>query len=137
VQVWKITIFDRQTALFNGASMGALTWGRIIGNQVEPLFINFSLSTAKKGYRKKPGSGNLEESLFKATISQRVPIPKSSANHIEKTNFLCVYPCLFWDRIWIRLRIRGRLLVVMKIFKKKISKIDEVMEGKIFLRFGL
>jgi hypothetical protein len=38
--------------------------------QVEPLFINFSLSTAKKGYRKKPGSGNLEESLFKATISQ-------------------------------------------------------------------
>jgi hypothetical protein len=22
VQVWKITIFDRQTALFNGASMG-------------------------------------------------------------------------------------------------------------------
>jgi hypothetical protein len=25
VQVWKITIFDRQTALFNGASMGALT----------------------------------------------------------------------------------------------------------------
>jgi hypothetical protein len=25
VQVWKITIFDRQTALFNGASMGAIT----------------------------------------------------------------------------------------------------------------
>jgi hypothetical protein len=25
VQVWKITIFDRQTALFNGASMGAVT----------------------------------------------------------------------------------------------------------------
>jgi hypothetical protein len=24
VQVWKITIFDRQTALFNGASMGAI-----------------------------------------------------------------------------------------------------------------
>jgi hypothetical protein len=24
-QVWKITIFDRQTALFNGASMGAIT----------------------------------------------------------------------------------------------------------------
>jgi hypothetical protein len=24
-QVWKITIFDRQPALFNGASMGALT----------------------------------------------------------------------------------------------------------------
>jgi hypothetical protein len=39
--------------------------------QVEPLSINFSLSTAKTGYRKKPGSGNLEESLFKATISQR------------------------------------------------------------------
>jgi hypothetical protein len=25
VQVWKITNFDRQTALFNGASMGAIT----------------------------------------------------------------------------------------------------------------
>ena len=25
VQVWKITIFDRQTALLNGASMGAIT----------------------------------------------------------------------------------------------------------------
>jgi hypothetical protein len=24
-QVWKITIFDRHTALFNGASMGAIT----------------------------------------------------------------------------------------------------------------
>ena len=39
--------------------------------QVEPLFINFSVSTAKKGYRQKPWSGNLEESLVKATISQR------------------------------------------------------------------
>jgi hypothetical protein len=39
--------------------------------QVAPLFIIFSLSTAKKGYRKKPGSGNLEETLFKATIPQR------------------------------------------------------------------
>jgi hypothetical protein len=27
VQVWKVTIFDRQTALFNGASMGAITLG--------------------------------------------------------------------------------------------------------------
>jgi hypothetical protein len=26
-QVWKITNFDRQTALFNGASMEAITWG--------------------------------------------------------------------------------------------------------------
>jgi hypothetical protein len=25
--VWKITNFDRQTALFNGASMEAITWG--------------------------------------------------------------------------------------------------------------
>jgi hypothetical protein len=25
VQVWKITIFDRHAALFNGASMGAIT----------------------------------------------------------------------------------------------------------------
>jgi hypothetical protein len=27
VQVWKITVFDHQTALFNGASMGAITLG--------------------------------------------------------------------------------------------------------------
>jgi hypothetical protein len=27
VQVWKITNFDRQPALFNGASMGAITLG--------------------------------------------------------------------------------------------------------------
>ncbi len=39
---------------------------------VEPLFINFSLSwLKKKGYRQGQGSGNLGESLVKATISQR------------------------------------------------------------------
>jgi hypothetical protein len=27
VLVWKITNFGRQAALFNGASMGAITWG--------------------------------------------------------------------------------------------------------------
>ena len=37
--------------------------------QVEPLFINFSVSTAKKVYRQGPGSGNLGGSLVKATIS--------------------------------------------------------------------
>jgi hypothetical protein len=38
-----------------------------------PLFINFSVSTAKKGYtgRHGPGSGNLRESPVKATISHR------------------------------------------------------------------
>ncbi len=39
--------------------------------QVETLFINFSVSTAKKGCRQGPGSGNLGESLVKATISRR------------------------------------------------------------------
>ena len=39
--------------------------------QVEALFINFSLSTAKNGCRQGPGSGNLGESLVKATISQQ------------------------------------------------------------------
>jgi hypothetical protein len=39
--------------------------------QVEPLFINFSVSSAKKGCRQGPGSGNLGGSLLKATISQR------------------------------------------------------------------
>ena len=38
--------------------------------QVETRFINFSVSTAKKGCRHGPGSRNLEESLVKATISQ-------------------------------------------------------------------
>jgi hypothetical protein len=87
----------------------------------------------------KLGSENLEDSLFKATISQRVPVPTPSENHIGKTNFLCIYPGLFWDQIWIRLRIRGRLPVpvVKEFFKKNISKIDGVIEWKIFLRFGL
>jgi hypothetical protein len=34
-------------------------------------------------------------------------------SHRNKTNFLCVYTLqlnLFWDRIWIRLRIRGSLV---------------------------
>ncbi len=39
--------------------------------QVEALFINFSVSSAKKGCRQGPGSGNLGGSLVKATISQR------------------------------------------------------------------
>ena len=47
----------------------------------------------KKGYRQGPGSGNLEESLVKATISQR---QYWYQNHrkitYKKTNFLCVYP---------------------------------------------
>ena len=61
--------------------------------QVEARFINFSVSTAKKGYRQGPGSGNLGESLSKATISQR---QYWYQNHrkitYKKTNFLCVYP---------------------------------------------
>ena len=47
----------------------------------------------KKGYRQGPGSGNLGESLVKATISQR---QYGYQNHrkitYKKTNFLCVYP---------------------------------------------
>jgi hypothetical protein len=39
--------------------------------QVEALFINFSVSSAKKGCREGPGSGILEEFLVKATISQQ------------------------------------------------------------------
>jgi hypothetical protein len=85
--------------------------------QVEPLFIDFSLSTAKKGYRQKPGSGNLGEPLVKATISQR---QYWYQNHRKitwkKTTFYVFTPCLFGDRIRIRLRIRGRLV---KEFSKK------------------
>ena len=36
---------------------------------VEPLLINFWVSTTKKGYRQGPGSRNIGESLVKATIS--------------------------------------------------------------------
>ena len=39
--------------------------------QVEARFINFSESTAKKCCRQGPGSGNLWESLVKATISHQ------------------------------------------------------------------
>jgi len=63
--------------------------------QVESRFINFSVSKARKGYRQGPGSGNLGESLVKATISQR---QYWYQNHrkitYKKTNFLYVYPLL-------------------------------------------
>ena len=63
--------------------------------QVEALFINFSVSTAKKGYRQGPGSGNLGESLVICTdFTPTVPVPKSYENHMKKTDFLCVYPLL-------------------------------------------
>jgi hypothetical protein len=39
--------------------------------QVETIFINFSVSKAKKGGRLGPGSGNSWKSHFKATISQQ------------------------------------------------------------------
>jgi hypothetical protein len=39
--------------------------------QVEALFVNVSVNTAKKGCRQGPGSWNIGESLIKATISQR------------------------------------------------------------------
>ena len=43
----------------------------LVEYQVETLFTNFSVSTAKKGCRQGLGSGNLRESPVKATISQR------------------------------------------------------------------
>ena len=39
--------------------------------QVEARFMNFPVSTARKGCRQPPGSGILRESLVKATISQQ------------------------------------------------------------------
>ena len=39
--------------------------------QVEARFMNFSVSTARKGCRQAPGSGILRESPVKATISQQ------------------------------------------------------------------
>jgi hypothetical protein len=62
--------------------------------QVEPLFIDFSESTAKKGCRQGPGSGNPGESLVKATISQR---QYQYQNHTKitkkKTTFYAFTPC--------------------------------------------
>ena len=79
--------------------------------QVETLFINFPVSTAKKGCRQGPGSGNLLKTQVKATISQQQGWHR---NHIKITQWKPIYyvftPCLFWDRIWIRPRIRGRLV---------------------------
>ena len=64
--------------------------------QVEPHFINFSVSTAKKGYRQGPGSGNLEEPLQRHMWSkQRFHSDSTSTKIIPKSNrkktFLCVY----------------------------------------------
>ena len=53
--------------------------------QVEVLFINFSVSSAEKGYREGPGSGILLESLVKATISQQQYLYQ---NHVKITYFL-------------------------------------------------
>jgi hypothetical protein len=76
-------------------------------------------------------SGNpLSKQRFHSDSTSTKIIRKS---HRKKTHFLCVYPSLFWDRIWIRLRIRRRLV---KEFFKKNSKIGEVIEGGIFIDFG-
>ena len=50
--------------------------------QVEARFINYSVSTAKKGCRQGPGSGNLRASPSKATISQQ---QHQYQNHINLT----------------------------------------------------
>ena len=58
-------------------------------------FINFSVPTAKKGYRQGPGSGILGESLLKATISQeQYRYQKHTKITYWKTIFLCAYPLL-------------------------------------------
>jgi hypothetical protein len=106
--------------------------------QVEPRFMNFSVTTAKKGYRQWPGSGNFEKFLVKASISYRQyhrTITKIMGKSHRKTNFLCAYPCLFWDWIWIRLRIRGRLV---KEFSKKSPnwRSYSLIEGERFMPFG-
>jgi len=89
----------------------------------------------KKGYRKGPGSGNLGESLVKATISQR---KYQYQNHrkitYKKTNFLCVYPLPVLRPDLDSTQDSRK--VSQGIFQK-ISKIDEVIEGASFLRFGL
>jgi hypothetical protein len=53
--------------------------------QGEPLFINFSLSTAKKGYRQKSWSGNLEESL-QLYSKQRFHSDSTSTKIIRKSH---------------------------------------------------
>jgi hypothetical protein len=59
--------------------------------QVQPLFINFSSSTAEKGYRKKPGSGNLRNPYSK----QRFQSHGTSTKIIRKSHrknqlFMCL-----------------------------------------------
>jgi hypothetical protein len=91
------------------------------------------VSTAKKGYREGTGSGNLEESLVKATISQRQYNTKTIRKSIRK-NCLCVYPLLV-----LRPDLdssQDSRKVSQGIFQKT-SKIDKVIEGERFLRFGL
>ena len=96
--------------------------------------MNFSVSIAKKGYRQGPGSGNLRESLVKATISQR---QYWYQNHrkitYKKTNFLCVYPLPV-----LRPDLdssQDSRKVSQGIFQKN-PKIDEVIEGERFMPFG-
>jgi hypothetical protein len=63
--------------------------------QVEALFINFSVSTAKKGCRQGPGSGNFGESLASPSndFTAAVLVPKSYENHKVKNQlYMCLPP---------------------------------------------
>ena len=88
----------------------------------------------KKGYRQGPGSGNLGESLVKATISQR---QYWYQNHrkitYKKTNFLCVYPL---SVLRPDLDSSQDSREVSQGFFQKNPKIDEVIEGARFMPFG-
>jgi hypothetical protein len=88
------------------------------------------VSTAKKGYRQGPGSGNLEEFLVKATYwyQNRRKITQ------KKPNVLCVYLLLV---LRPDLDSSQDLRKVSQGIFAKNPKIDEVIEGERFILFGL
>jgi hypothetical protein len=79
----------------------------------------FGVYNLKKVYRQGQGSGNLLESQVKATISkqQYSTSTKSYENHIEKTNFLCIYPQLVLRPDLDSYRDPRKVKAVVKEFK--------------------
>jgi hypothetical protein len=98
--------------------------------QVEPLFINFSVSTAKKGYRQKPGSGNLGESLVKATISQwQYWYQNHRKITLKKTTFMCLphgLPLLVLRPDLYSSQYSRKVARVVKEFFQKVQKLTKL-----------
>jgi hypothetical protein len=94
------------------------------GYQVEARFINFSVSTAKKAVDRGQDLGIWGNPASKQRFHSNSTGTKIIRKSLRKNPTFYVFaPCLFWDRIWIRLRIRGRLVTEFCKKKSKLTKL--------------